>query len=212
MGLSPATKQTIDDIVGDKLCDEEVFTALNVSREVQKRGIRERHRNMRDYIHEAVQKINVYHVKTLVNIGNGLSVNVYHLPEDDPKDYIDNFTVSANKPATPSTTAPVAIPSTTPVKNGITVSPDGRGRICVRASDLRSIGLAEDDEVEISSHPTLNLVTVKKVKPCSAPTGRIYKVDKSGNVRIARRILNKAGIADKNVTVSVVGDDITVEA
>jgi len=216
MSISQATQQVIEEVVEEQLSDESVFTALNISREVQKRGIRERHCNMRDHIHNSIGNLNVYHVKTLVNMKDGNQVFVYHMPCDDPIDFLDNITVGKNNsnPASSQgstqtsakTPAQAASPASTQASG--TVSPDNRGRVCISASDLRSIGLEPGDKVSVSSHPSVDLV---KVSSYSSGSGKLYVVDRSGNVRIARRVLDSAGIADANVTVSVIGNNIAVE-
>ena len=211
MSISQATKQAIGDVVGDFLCDEKVFTAYNVSKEVQSRGIRERHLNMRDEIHSEISEVNVYHVKTSLTLDNGKQVNVYHLPEHNPIDFLDEITVgNSNAKVVSKRTVDLSPTRTQVFKNADVISPDGRSRVCVPHSHTQKIGLKYGDKVIVSSHPTLEIV---KISPddSNASSGRSYRVDKSGNVRIARSILENAKIEDTDVRISVINGSIVVE-
>jgi DNA-binding transcriptional regulator/RsmH inhibitor MraZ len=207
MSLSQATLDTIVEVVGDKLCDEEVFTALNVSREVQKRGIRERHRNMRDEIHSVIASTNVYHQKTLVRLDSGQDVWVYHLPEDDPKDHLDQIQIDS-APKKPRI-QPQQQAQISNANGGI--SPDARSRICIPSKYTQQLGLRVGDLVRVSACPSLEIVKIDTMANSNLSSGRTYSVDKSGNIRVARRLLKKAGIADVNVCVSVINGSIVIE-
>jgi bifunctional DNA-binding transcriptional regulator/antitoxin component of YhaV-PrlF toxin-antitoxin module len=71
-----------------------------------------------------------------------------------------------------------------------TVSLDGRGRICISANMLKSMGLKRFDIVYIT--PVGNMLRVTKVK--ASNKSRAYTVDRDRNVRISSYVLDLAGL------------------
>src|SRR5262249_57417937 len=71
MTLGIATQSRIDDIVQDWVNEGRMFTAFEVSLAVKEQGVRERHRNMRDQVHEVIFRIGgpKGYSRTLMDVG-----------------------------------------------------------------------------------------------------------------------------------------------
>src|SRR5579864_5141239 len=59
MTLGIATQSRIDDIVAQWVREGKLFTAFEVSLAVKEQGVRERHRNMREYVHQSIFRAGV---------------------------------------------------------------------------------------------------------------------------------------------------------
>ena len=91
MTLGIATQSRIDEIVAQWVREGKMFTAFEVSLEVKKRGGQERHRNMREYVHETIFRLGIErgdYSRTLMDVGAPEQAWVYHTIASNPYDYV----------------------------------------------------------------------------------------------------------------------------
>src|SRR5437867_1093408 len=90
MTLGIATRTRIDALVADWVRQGRMFTAFEVSLAVKAEGVRERHRNMRDDVHEAIHRAGVArgdYTRTLMDVGAPEQAWVYHPVGSNPYEY-----------------------------------------------------------------------------------------------------------------------------
>ena len=89
-------QELIEEVVSERVENEELFTAYDISREVQNRARNngtpfERHRDMKNYIHNVMQDyLGVEYVKTLHRIGDNNAI-VYHPPHRQAAEYVSGI-------------------------------------------------------------------------------------------------------------------------
>lgn len=206
------TMNRIAEVVDEWILDEKMFTAYEVSREVQRRERSvgrpiTRHRDMRNDIHQELDKY-IYpqgdYEKTLVQVTPSEKALLFHLPEDDPDAYQNSIIdVKGSTPTTPqpSTTttpttvavAPTSKTNTSPLK-GNTV--DARGSLTMPAKLLRRIGLRPGDTAEVNATMGGGKNSLV-VRPQTGGPGyqkpvTSYTVNKSNNFRVTAKTLKKA--------------------
>ena len=184
-----ASIQIADEIIEEKIYAGAMFTAFDVSREARRRGSPERHRHLKQVIHAAFARgdMGTDYTRTLVHFpGVKSAAWLYHHKQDDPNTY-------GNGTATPS-------------RRGRSV--DGRLRLCVPARSVRQAGLAPGDSVWLTADLKRQILTLTKTDPGTVGIAS-YHVERTGNVRIAQRVLRRAGIAGRAFDIS--GDGTTLQ-
>src|SRR5262249_11272704 len=90
MTLGIAVQSRIDDIVAQWVREGKMFTAFEVSLAVKEEGVRERHRNMREYVHQSIFRAGVArgdYTRTLMDVGAPEQAWVYHPAGSNPYEY-----------------------------------------------------------------------------------------------------------------------------
>jgi len=197
---SSANAGLIQDVCREKVTAGELFTAFDISLEVQRRAKTlfvpsERHRDMKDTIHETMETYATHnggeYSRTLMDVGAPEKAFVYHHITNDPANYKALDRSQFDRPALTPT-----VPSQTTPDGAFHV--DARGTLCALADDLRHIGampgmkivaVAGNGKVKLYTETFAQTLTFSKDEPQTE-----YTVDKYGNVRITQYTLRQANI------------------
>jgi hypothetical protein len=211
MTIHPSIREVITHVVREFTSAGRMFTAFEISLAVKDRGIEERHRNMRDTVHEVIFEAGcpLGYTRTLRDVGAPDPAWVYHLPEDNPYRYqplrrYDTANTSADLQADEPLVLPAGIRN--PIKlharscEPAQVPPgaygtDQRGRLCVPVTLLVRLGVSAGQQVQVRSNRDegkLHLTRPVFLQPHDADT--TYTAEPDGNVRITQGTLEKAGI------------------
>lgn len=187
------SQQLMDDIVAEKVRAGEMFTALDVSREAQRRGCTERHYQIKHVVHECFERGDMGgdYTRTLVRIpGAPIPPWLYHRTTARIRDY-----GALRRP-------------TRGGGNGCRV--DRRSRICVPVRWLRGAGLQPGDAALVSVDPRNSCLVLSRGgrRVARSRTLRTYRVDRDGNVRIAQTTLRKAALVGQ--AYDIAGDNTRV--
>ena len=88
MSLDEAVLDKIDDIVEEWISANKMFSAFEVSLEVKKRGLNERHRNMKSSVHDSIAEHgDGKYTRTLMDVGAPVHAWVYHPLTENPYTY-----------------------------------------------------------------------------------------------------------------------------
>ena len=208
MIINSPTYQTLTNTITDFVNEGRMFTAFEVSLVAKKRGVRYRHRHLRDTVHELVIDLGnaAGYTRTLRNVGAPEPAWVYHLREDDPLDYVPLprrdapsgsmsdiplvVSVGASKPMQlrPRTTPPAWVPPGGHVT-------DQRGRLCIPVAHLAQIGANPGQIVNVACNPSSRKVYVTRPnRHDTHDPDTTYTVEPDGNVRLTQLTLERAGI------------------
>jgi hypothetical protein len=89
MAIDRTVRKHIEDVVREWVAQGKMFSAFEVSLAVKERGVQERHRNLRDTVHQIVAEVggaNGYS-RTLCDVGAPVHAWVYHRLRDNPYAY-----------------------------------------------------------------------------------------------------------------------------
>jgi hypothetical protein len=175
-----ATIQIIEEVIEEKVRAGEMFTALDISLEVKKRGGTDRHRHMKRIVHDYHDRglMGAGYTRTLIRIPDAKSqAYLYYRKSDDPSAY--------------------------------KVRPRRR-RVCVPVCWLRAVGLLPGKQAYVVSDASSHALVLTRDKPDPSSTVvlQTYKVEKDGNVRIAKTTLVRAGLVGKSYAID--GDSTRV--
>jgi len=172
-------EQAITNIIDAMVEVREMFTAFDVTSQLRQQGHQVLHRGqdgVRNFVHSAYTEggdgvFPACYVKSLHDFGKGPSF-VFHPHDADIEDYDSSKWQTVGSP-TPT-------PAPAPVDDG-KIGTDGRGRLTIRASLIRQMGLNVGDSVVITKDSDSFIVSsyTNPVANC-----QILVVDKSNNVRI----------------------------
>jgi len=177
----------IENVLWDKIGKGEAFTAFSITKDVRSSGEQVEHHEVREYVHDfMLDEMDFYldYVKSLELINGSVEAFVYYPDDMEPEDAVSSLNISGNE-------------------NHIMV--DGRGRLCIPASIVRSVDLKIGDKVTCCvrcDNMTLDIVPNKKKMgncdtfSCSSTYITSYIVDKNSNIRISKSVLKN--ISDAN--------------
>ena len=205
MALATSVQEAINEVVAEWVSGGKMFTAFEVSLEVKKRGVEERHRNLREAVHETIFRLGIErgdYTRTLMDVGAPDQAWVYHTVDQNPYEYVPlDRTGMETVPAharprgvrnpvrlTAGLSSPFAIPQGA-------YGTDQRGRVCVPVSLLTAIGVGPGDRVNVLCDPANEQALITKDTGSgqgSADTH--YTAEADGNVRITQGTLEKAGL------------------
>lgn len=190
---------TIREVVADLVDNNKLFTAYDVSKAVQAKGIRRSHTAMRDDVHKVIAELGAgKYSRTLLDVAQGAQAWVYHPVNESPYQYV---TLPGT---TPAAIAVVSPPITAATPAGIpdgTYGTDARGRLCIPVKFVSDIAVNPGKQVMVVADN--NRLTIQR-RPID-PTGgsdpfdlndkvTVYTAETDGNVRITQATLAKAGI------------------
>jgi hypothetical protein len=189
------TRQILEDVIRGKVDRGEMFTAFEISLEAQQRGVTERHRHLKQAIHQYFEggHMGGVYTRTLIHIPEAPQAAwLYHRTVDDPALFrpLDR---SRMRPArsgagqrAPRTAAGYGV--------------DRRARVCVPVQLLRRAGLQPGDEAVVLVDRKTHSLALRKACPSSARSRKLtsYRVDRYGNVRIAQGVLQRARLGGHN--------------
>lgn len=229
--ISATIEKLIDQVILDRIAGPagQAFSAYEITKDVRKLTKEIfYHGDARDYIHAKLQDSKMFDQKDYgsgyliyernatvqpLTINNALqapavAVSLGTMPANT---FINNFKAiakqAANQVGKAVSFAKPACATITAVKR----KPDARGTLSVPKDMVKALGLSPGDRVQVNVGRNHNLL----VRPWAANVHAIhafdalYTVDRSGNIRITKAILDKAGVK-KNV-VSLDRDRIIVE-
>jgi hypothetical protein len=186
----------IEEVVEEKVRAGEMFTAFDISLEVKERGGHDRHRHMKKFVHD-------YHCRGLM--GGDYDRTLMSIPGAKAQAWLYH-----PKSADPNTYKPQPRRKRTP-KDGYRM--DRRSRVTVPVAWVRAAGLLPGNQAFIAADSSSTALVV--MRDCSAPKGfsvlQSYKVEKDGNVRIARTTLARAGLKSKRFAIDADGARIIVK-
>jgi hypothetical protein len=220
MSLSAEVREKINEVVTEFIRAGKMFTAFEVSLEVKKRGGEERHRNMREYVHETIFRLGIErgdYSRTLMDVGAPEQAWVYHTIASNPYDYVPldrsgmDVVPAHSRPRgvrnplrlTPGLANPFAIPTGA-------YGTDQRGRLCVPVSLLTQLGVGPGEQVNVLCDPANEQALITKATGAtSGNPDTHYTVEGDGNVRITQGTLEKAGL-DGMQCYKVEGNDAVI--
>lgn len=206
---------TIETIVQEWIAQGRAFTAYEVSREAQSRGIRERHANLRNHVHgcSVLQDAVNFgdYQRDNVPVGSGLNAILFHpdnydISQYQPLDRNDGTTATATAPAVTTT------PTTAPTVSVFDVDEfelDFRNRLLVRKGFVTGIGANPGDLVGVFVEN--NMAVIRKHDPLggSLPTAQM-RVERDGEVRVSKSSLEAAGLTGDKFSIEVNGSQIEI--
>jgi len=207
MTLGIATQSRIDDIIADWVREGRMFTAFEVSLAVKEQGVRERHRNMREYVHQSIFRSGIArgdYSRTLMDVGAPEQAWVYHPAGSNPYEYEPLDRSGFDKPRVQRDSVPASLRNPSLLKAG-TASPhaipqgafgtDQRGRLCIPVNLLAHLGAGPGQRVKVLCDQANDQVLISKGNGTNgADSDTSYTVEPDGNVRITQRTLEKAGL------------------
>jgi hypothetical protein len=188
-----ATIQIIEEVVEEKVRAGEMFTAFDISLEVKKRGGTDRHRHMKRIVHDYHDRglMGAGYTRTLITIpGAKAQAYLYYHKSDDPSAYKAQLRRRRGS------------------DSGFRA--DRRARLCVPVYWLRAVGLLPGKQAYVASDTSSHALVLTRDKPDPSSTVvlQTYKVEKDGNVRIAKTTLARAGLTGKSYDID--GDSTRV--
>jgi hypothetical protein len=213
MTNDPSIRRVVSQIVKEWVEEGKMFTAFEISLAAKDRGVRERHRNMKNMVHEVIFEYGepLGYTRTLRDVGAPEQAWVYHQPGDNPYRYRplprhDAPGADVDLDATPDVT--LVIPNgirnpirlATGVKVPSSIPPgafgtDQRGRLCVPVVLLAQMGARPGQGVHVQCNRTDETVSLTRPNATDPQDpDATYTVEADGNVRITQMTLEKAGI------------------
>ncbi len=188
--------QIIKDLVASRVKRGDLFTAYDVSKDVQQRGVRAGHRKdgLRDITHKlfADGEMDGYD-RTLVDLGNGLQAWVYHPQSADPYTYKSKHLSGVAPTATQAQTQTKAAPAI----NALTAIDgvlDCEDRLNIPVEFFQAIGLNAHNDFEMEFYEDADAILIDKVNPTSSNSNReVASVTAKGNYRLCQRLRNQVG-------------------
>lgn len=229
---SPKIMRMIEDIIEMKMIAEDMFTAFDVTLDLQQRGVRKRHRELRNDIKRVADAttLRYQYQSSLVNLkGINARAMLYYKYGAD----IDSYqpTIRANQSQANGNgngngrsrsrgTYPMPVhqhlSSIIPAQYGfsnVKKSLDGRSRVCVPARLSSSVGFEPGDKVHfIYDHQNNSLLLTKNAQTNTISNTQAYTVEKYRNVRITLSKLQaiSTGLASQDYLLSISPDGISI--
>src|SRR5262249_20215506 len=205
MTLGIAVQSRIDDIVADWVREGRLFTAFEVSLAVKEQGVRERHRNMREYVHQSIFHAGVArgdYTRTLMDVGAPEQAWVYHPAGSNPYEYEPLDRSGFDRPRVKRDGVPAGVRNPALLRAGLTAphaipqgafGTDQRGRLCIPVHLLSQIGAGPGQRVKVLCDPANEQVLISKGNGTNGvDSDTSYTVEADGNVRIPQGTLEKA--------------------
>jgi hypothetical protein len=195
--------ELIEDVVSEWVAEGRMFTAFEVSLALKERGVRERHRHLREDVHQIICRAGATadYTRTLRDVGAPEQAWVYHRAGDNPFAYqpLDRSDFDAAVPyVVPGIRNAVRLSANLPRPHAVppgAFGTDQRGRVCIPVTLLARLGVGPGQRVDVLCDPANAQVLV--TRPAANPgadADTSYTVEPDGNVRISQGTLLKAGI------------------
>lgn len=223
MSLPQHILDTIQDVVDQWVTQARMFTAFEISLAVKDRGVQERHRNMKEDVHEIIIDTAIEdgnYTRTLMDVGAPVQAWLYHPISENPYLYqpLDRGGQNDSTPTpqtTPTSTTPTvsgSAPSCAPsglrrprrltrgANYASSIPPgaygtDQRGRLCLPVGVLLQIGATPGAQIDVLADEENEQLVITKNDPNHYTTSdTTYTVEPDGNVRITQGTLEKAGL------------------
>lgn len=200
--------QIIRDLVASRVQRGDLFTAYDVSKDVQQRGVRAGH--MKDGLRDLTHKLFFAgemdgYARTMIDLGNGLQAWVYHPQNTDPYTYkskhLSNVAPTATKPQTQQAATFASMPDSI---DGVL---DCEERLNIPVEFFQAIGLNAHDDFEMEFDEDADTIIIDKVNPRLAASNRqAAVVTAKGNYRLCQKLRNQvsAFVGKTDFTIEVV--------
>jgi hypothetical protein len=211
MTVHPSVRRAISQVVEEWTEEGKMFTAFEVSLAAKERGIRERHRHLRDTVHELIFEIGgpLDYTRTLRDVGAPEQAWVYHLPADNPYRYRPlprHDGPAVDHDAMPDVTLVMPHGIRNPIRlhtaaHAPAMVPAGahgtdqRGRLCIPVALLAQMGIGPGQSVDVRCSRFEEKVYI--TRPSANQPQDLdarYVAEPDGNVRLTQMTLEKAGI------------------
>jgi hypothetical protein len=205
MTLAASIQDQINDVVAEWIREGKMFTAFEVSLSVKHSGVHERHRHMREYIHQTIFRLGIQrgdYTRTLMDVGAPEQAWVYHTVAANPYEYVP--LERSDRTPVPAHARPRGLRNPQRLSSGVS-SPfaiptdaygtDQRGRVCVPVSLLEQLGAGPGEKVNVLCDPANEQALITKAKASdNTNPDTSYTVEQDGNVRITQGTLEKASL------------------
>lgn len=198
-----ATETILEKIISKKMETSDMFTAFDISKEAQRNGVKERHRNLKADIHRIANDLLSVHgyEKIIINIPN-ISGNpfLYHKYGEDTSQYgpLRDISVASIQPPTQNIGQSVR-------------NTDKRGTVAIPSSLIVSLGMKVGDKAGIILDDINRRLEVIKLIS-GMIVDKSYTVDKSNNIRITQSTLDKAKIKNlSSINIKLNNNKIIIE-
>jgi hypothetical protein len=205
MPLSAEAMELVNQVVAEFVREGKMFTAFEVSLEVKRRGGQERHRNLREFVHETIFRIGIErgdYSRTLMDVGAPDQAWVYHTLIANPYDYIPLD--RSGMETVPPQNRPRGIRNAVKLAGGIdspfaipmgAYGTDQRGRLCIPVSLLTQIGVGPGQQVNVLCDPANEQALITRAASNAAGNpDTTFTVEPDGNVRLTPGTLEKAAL------------------
>jgi hypothetical protein len=212
--LNTDIEAKIEEVIDQKIQNKEMFTAYDVSYDLQNNHqIKERHNNMKHYIHDVMSEhiSNYYpYKKSIVPIGGKGSAFLYHPDSADINTYAPIN--DSNPPSQIAVTGGQATLVKDSSGSAFALVANSRNRVIIPKGSLSSIGLmAKGVAVVYSDADEEKVIITTKHFPKKSNWKILnkYIVDKSGNIMISENVIKKCGVdSDGEFLMEVKSDSI----
>jgi bifunctional DNA-binding transcriptional regulator/antitoxin component of YhaV-PrlF toxin-antitoxin module len=222
---SPQNTKIIRDILTATTADNEPFTAYDITLAARRKGVRERHDDIKQVVHDvyANSEMPSVYIRSIVNLTGGAQPFLYHPTWKSPRDYERAHSTSRSGMSSPpsssmsigtataTATVPAASMTTAVTANSEEVTVDRRHRIWVPCRFLRALGLDQGDEVFVwySGDPSEFYVTATAPNnPCG--TVYSYLVDRYGNIGISQSAITEFVMSGDKFLLEAEGNLLTI--
>ena len=202
MALDRDIQGKITSVVTEWVNQSRMFTAFEVSLAVKDLGVRERHRNLRDTVHEIIFKVGgpLDYSRTLMDVGAPEQAWVYHPKAVSPYRYqpLDRTgTAPQRTPAADADLPPLRNPAGlvwgSVAQAGVPAGAygtDSLARLCLPVMLLHGIGVGPGDRVKVQFDATEKKIIAEKGGEDGA-----FTAEADGNVRLTQQQLEQAGLS-----------------
>ncbi len=189
--------QVIKDLVASRVKRGDLFTAYDVSKDVQQRGVRAGHLKdgLRDITHKLffAGEMDGY-TRTMCDLGNGLQAWVYHPLLTDPYTYKSRHLSNVN-PLPPHAQTQAKLATSTNQPDAIDGILDCEERLNIPVEYFQFIGLNAHDDFELEFNEDDDIILIEKINPTSSNSNReVASVTAKGNYRLCQRLRNQVGM------------------
>jgi len=169
------------DVILEKINKKEMFTAFDVFKEVKKRGLKEKYRDIKKDINSLYFSIMFDYERSIVHIPNvSISTFIYHPKGTDANKYVKINNLSKHS---------------VDIRGRLWHSVDIRGRLWIPSKYITDIGISIGNNVYVT-FDGFSLIITKNI-PKNATKLASYKVDRHGNVAISKSVFIKSGLSNK---------------
>jgi len=228
---TPANSQILDTVIREFLDQGRAFTAFEVSLEAKTRGADERHRDMKNYIHQCPglndeMEFGDY-TKTLTNVGQDggqpLQAFLYHPKCYDPATYKPLERKGGSKPAsTPALAASTSsiLPAAAAVADPDepddgSYAVDYRNRLMIPTKFLRGIAANPGELIHVysKSDGVGPVIYLSKTAPTDdGVTSKTQMVERNGDLRLSQTTLQGSGLNGNKFLIENATDTVKVSA
>jgi len=206
--------EVITEIINEWITQGRAFTAYEVSKEAQKRGVKSRHNNLRDAIHEHESLADAIGsgdwLRTMVPVGAGRHAFLYHLQSYDPTNYQPLGSLGTGHGVTSGVSIATPLPTVSIPLQGVLVGStagafvklvdnsyhlDDRNRLLIPTRFIRDAGCEPGDKVHVIIGDKYVFVTKNApATPNANETVQQQIVEGNGDLRLSLGTLLTSGL------------------